>query len=68
MGEMYKTNYDGAMFEDSEEAGIGVVVCNASGEVSAAFSEKILFSSLVDLVEVIVVRRATQFIVELGIS
>jgi len=65
---MYKTNYDGAMFEDSEEAGIGVVVCNASGEVLVAFSEKILFPGLVDLVEVIVVRRATQFIVELGIS
>ena len=34
----YKTNYDGAVFTDSGEAGIGVVVRNARGEVMAALS------------------------------
>ena len=42
--EMYKTNYDGAVFKDSEEAGIRVVVCNVRGEVLAALSEKNSFS------------------------
>lgn len=64
---MYKTNYDGAVFRDSEEAGIGVVVRNAKGEVLAALSEKIPYPGSVVLVEVLAVRRAAQFIVELGI-
>lgn len=29
----FKTNYDEAMFVDTNEAGIGVVVCNGKGEV-----------------------------------
>nr|XP_023909157.1 uncharacterized protein LOC112020832 [Quercus suber] len=67
-GESYKTNYDGAVFEDTEEAGIGVVVRNAKGEVLAALSEKIPYPGSVDLVEALAARRAVLFIVELGIS
>ena len=68
LGESYKTNYDGAVFEDSGEAGIGVVVCNANGEVIAALSEKIPYPGSMDLVEVLAARRVVWFIVELGIS
>ena len=68
LGEEYKTNYDGAVFEDLGEAGIGVVVRNATGEVLAALSEKIPYPSLVDLVEILAARRAAWFIVELGMS
>lgn len=64
MGDSYETNYDGAVFEDTNEAGIGVVVRNAKGEVIATLSEKIPLSSLVEVSEVIVARRETQFIVE----
>lgn len=67
LGEMYKTNYDGVVFEDSEEAGIGVVVCNARGEMLAALSEKIPYPGSVVLVD-LAARRAVQFIMELGIS
>lgn len=63
LGEMYKTNYDGAVFEDSEEAGIGVVVRNARGEVLTALSEKMSYPGSVDLMEVLAARRAAQFIV-----
>ena len=68
LGEGYKTNYDGVVFEDSGEAGISVVVRNATGEVLAALSEKIPYPSLVDLVEILAARRAAWFIVELGMS
>ena len=68
LGEMYKTNYDGVVFGDLEEVGIGVVVHNARGEVLTALFEKIPYPSSVVLVEVLATRRAAQFIVELGIS
>ena len=64
LGESYKTNYDGAVFEDLSEAGIGVVVRNANGEVIAALSEKIPYPGSVDLVKVQVARRAVWFIVD----
>ena len=36
-----KVNFDDAMFDDIDEAGIGVVICNAHGEVVASIAEKI---------------------------
>ena len=68
LGEMYKTNYDRVVFEDSKEAGIGVIVRNDRGEVLAALSEKIPYPCSVVLVEVLAARRAVQFIMELGIT
>uniref|UniRef100_A0A7N2MW72 Uncharacterized protein n=1 Tax=Quercus lobata TaxID=97700 RepID=A0A7N2MW72_QUELO len=64
LGDSYKTNYDGAVFEDTNEVGIGVVVRNAKGEVIGTLSEKIPLPSSVEVSEVIVARRETQFIVE----
>ena len=37
----YKTNFDGAIFEEFNEAGIGVVIPNAKGEIMVALLEKI---------------------------
>ncbi|XP_030949950.1 uncharacterized protein LOC115973850 [Quercus lobata] len=68
LGEGYKTNYDGAVFEDSGEAGIGVVVRNATSEVLAALSEKIPYPGLMELGEILAARRVVRFIVELGMS
>lgn len=34
----FKTNFDGAWFNESEEAGIGVVVRGSSGQVLAALA------------------------------
>ena len=66
-GELYKTNYDGAVFTESGEAGIGVVVRNAKGEVMVALAEKISHPGSMELLEALAARRAVKFIVELGI-
>ena len=56
------------MFSESGEAGIGVVVRNAKGEVIAALAEKILYPGSVEVLEALAARRAVNFIVELGIA
>ena len=38
---VYKTNFDSAMFHDSGEAGLDVVIRNHEGEVMTELSEKI---------------------------
>uniref|UniRef100_A0A7N2LNF6 RNase H type-1 domain-containing protein n=1 Tax=Quercus lobata TaxID=97700 RepID=A0A7N2LNF6_QUELO len=63
-----KTDYDGATFDDTGEAGIGVVVRLDSGEVFAALSEKIPLPSSIEVLEALAAHRATQFVVELAYS
>ena len=65
---IYKTNYDGTVFTESGEAGIGVIVRDARGEVIAALAKKILYSGLVEVLEDLAARRAAKFAVELGLS
>ena len=67
LGEMYKTNFDGVVFAESREARIGVVIRNSNGEVVAALSEKIPYPDSMEVLEVLAVRRAAQFAVEVGI-
>ena len=68
VGELYKTNFDGAVFRESGEAGIGVVVRDAKGEVIAALAEKITFPRTVEMLEALAARKAVKFAMELGIS
>ena len=65
---IYKMNYDGAIFTESGEAGIGVIVRDARGEVIATLAKKILYPGLVEVLEVLAARRAGKFAVELGLS
>ena len=58
MGEMYKTNFDGAVFVESRDAGIGVVIQNSNGEVVVALSEKIPYPNFVEVLEALAARRA----------
>lgn len=39
--DIYKVNYNGAMFTEIGEVGIGIVVRNEKGEVMASLAEKI---------------------------
>ena len=48
---IYKINFDGAIFEDSALAGLGVVIRDSAGLIIAAFGQKIRLPSSVDLVE-----------------
>ena len=65
---MYKTNFDCAVFEDSGEAGIGVVIRNFAGEVMASLSEKIPLPATVEAVEMLAARRAVKFVQEVGLA
>lgn len=61
-----KTNYDGAMFGESDEAGIGVIIQNSDGEVMVTLSKKIQKPSYVEVLELLAVRQAMSFTLELG--
>ncbi|KAL0006726.1 hypothetical protein SO802_008228 [Lithocarpus litseifolius] len=65
---MYKTNYDGAVFAESEEAGIGVIIRDVKGLVIAALAEKIPYLGSVEVLEALAARRAARFVVELGLN
>ena len=65
---MYKANYDGAMFAESKEAGIGVIVRDDKGDVIVALAEKIPYPMSVEVLEALAARRAAKFVVELGLS
>ena len=56
-----------AVFVETNEAGIEVVVCNNKGEMLAALSIKIALLATVDLLETLFAKRACQFFVELGL-
>ena len=45
---MYKTNYDGTIFDESEEAGIGVIIRDIKGLVIAALehSQQLRYSAI----------------------
>ena len=63
---MCKTNFNGAMFPESDQARIGVVVRNQAGQVLPALLERIQKPDSAEILEVLVGRRAVQFILELG--
>jgi ribonuclease HI len=63
----HKLNYDGAIFNDSNEAGIGVVARDHNGLCIATLSQKIRYPHSVDITEALAARRAVQFARELGL-
>ena len=65
---MYKTNYDGRVFAEWEEAGTGVIIRDVKGLVIAALAEKIRYPGSVEVLEALAARRAARFAVELGLS
>nr|XP_023870397.1 uncharacterized protein LOC111982997 [Quercus suber] len=61
-----KINFDGALFGESDSAGIGVVIRNSEGEVMAALSEKIVKPQAAELFEILAARRAVLFSTKTG--
>ncbi|XP_050240907.1 uncharacterized protein LOC126689771 [Quercus robur] len=65
-GNLYKLNFDVAVFPDTESTGFGAVIRNNRGAVMAALSAKGPPVSSSEEVEVLACRRALEFAVETG--
>ena len=63
----FKTNYDGAMFNENDDAGIGIAVQDSLGYVFAAMVEKIQKPHFVEVLEMMAARRAVNFVHEIGL-
>lgn len=61
----FKKNFDGAMFNENDEPGIGIVARNSLGQVIAAMAEIIQKPHSVEVLEMIAARRAVSFIHEI---
>lgn len=61
-----KTNFDGAMFGESYQASLGVVIRNSEGQVMAALSKKIHKPHSAQSVKLLAARRAVTFCIEMG--
>ena len=65
---IFKVNFDGAVFKESNSAGIGVVIRDDLVQVMASMSKNIPFPSSVDEVEALAIVRALCFAQEVGFS
>ena len=63
-----KVNFDGAMFNERDKAGIGVIIRNPKGEVMAALSEKIQKPPSAEILELLAAKRAMRFSLETGFN
>ena len=62
-----KVNFDGAVFAETEEAGIGVIIRNSNREPMAALCQRIPYPHSVNAVEASAARAATQLAIDVGI-
>ena len=63
----HKVNYDGALFKEIWQAGVGVMVRDANGRVCGALSDRIVLPGTVEEVEAITCKKAVQFALQLGL-
>ncbi|XP_065619309.1 uncharacterized protein LOC136063207 [Quercus suber] len=61
-----KVNFDGAVFDDANKSGVGVVIRDSYGAVLASCSEKILQAYKAELTEALAAWKALSFAHELG--
>jgi ribonuclease HI len=64
----FKVNFDGALFKDKNEGGIGVVIRDCSGLVIATLSQRVKTGASVDLIEALAAKRAITFAMEVGVT
>ena len=65
---IYKINFDGATFIDTDSAGLGVVARDLDGMVITPLSERIKLPPTVADLEALACRRAILFALELGLQ
>ena len=61
-----KANFNGVVFSQEGQAGISIIIRNEQGLVMAALSQQIPLPTSVEMVEVLVARRALVYAKELG--
>nr|POE91501.1 hypothetical protein CFP56_14609 [Quercus suber] len=61
-----KANFDGAVFKEQAEAGLGFIIRNDRGLVMAALTQSIPLPTSMEMVEVLAARRTLLFAKELG--
>ena len=65
---VYKLNYDAAVFKDSASSGFGAVIRNFSGEVMAAMTVKGPAVQGSDMAELLACRKALEFTIDAGFT
>lgn len=63
----YKVNFNGAIFKESNERGIGVVICDLEGMVIATLSHKVKTGHSVEMIEALATKRAILLAMEVGL-
>lgn len=66
--ENVKTNFDGALFGEFDEVGIGVVIRNCEGKVMAALFGKIKKPASVEILELLAATQAVNFTLDTGFN
>ena len=61
-----KINFDGAVFDEANMSGVGVVIRDSYGEVLASCSEKISQAYEAEVIEALAAQKALSFAQELG--
>ena len=64
----FKANFDGAMFNESDEAGVGVVIKDSMGQVIATMAEKIRKPHSMECLEMVAARHAVVFAAEISLQ
>ena len=62
----FKINFDGAVSQEMDEAGLGIIIRNDHGLIMTALTQVIPLLTSVEMVEVLVARRALIFALELS--
>ncbi len=62
----FKVNFDGATFAETNEAGLGAIICNHQGEVMASLCQWIPYPHSVAAVEASAAKAAVNLVLELG--
>ena len=63
---LYKANFDAALFEHLGFAGVGVVMRDDRGNVLATLSQKIALPQSVEMAEALAAKRAVQLVTEMS--
>jgi ribonuclease HI len=65
---LYKANFDGAFFKETNKGGIGVVIRDQAGLAIATLSQKLPATPSIEMTEALAARKAILFAKEVGLT